>query len=50
MYDKEKLEKSEFLLRNYNVTDLESANNLISELWWIIVEGSYKPLEKEEAK
>lgn len=48
MSDKEKLEKTEFLLRNYQITDYSSASNLIAELWWIVVEGKYKPEEGED--
>ena len=44
MTDKEKLEKAEFLLRNYQVTSYESATELIAELWWIVVEGKYRPV------
>lgn len=46
MSDKEKLEKTEFMLRNYQITDYSSASDLIAEIWWIVVEGKYRPKEE----
>lgn len=45
MTDQQKLEKVEFLLRNYQATDEKSLAKLLDEIWWIVVEGKYKPGE-----
>ena len=46
--DKEKVESAEFLLRNWQPTKLEDYAELIDELWWIVVDGKYKPEEGED--
>ena len=46
MDDKKKLANAEFMLRNYQVKNDKDRAELLDHLWWIIVEGKYKPEEE----
>ena len=52
MSEKQIIDASAFLLRNYQYTTLEEANDLFDELWYLLVEGKYKPKKpsKEQQK